>query len=115
MNKFTILTTALFCLALTPFACDATEGEPDPISPRLLKGQAEVSLGTESPEFVGKMLGCFVDPLPAAATIIEYRDDEPVDAVMIQTVEVCFATHAHVSVGACLRDAMIEAGGQVLP
>lgn len=98
-----IMPALLFCF----LACDVTS---EPASPRLLEGPPEVSVAVESTEFVGKMLGCFVD---AAETIIEYRDGEPVDAVMIQPIELCLSTHAHVSVGSCLRDAMIDAGGQV--
>lgn len=97
----------LFCAICIP----ACEESPPGVEPRLLEGPAEVVAEVESPEFVSKMLGCFSSLGQENATIIEYRDDAPVDAVMVQTVEVCFATHAHVSVGACLRDAMIDAGG----
>lgn len=110
MQKF--ITAIMFCAAVA-FAGDACDEPHDNVEPRFLEGSAEVVVGVESPEFVGKLLGCFSALDQESSTIIEYRDDTPVDAVMIQTVEVCFATHAHVSVGTCVRDAMLEAGGQV--
>ena len=114
MRKF--LTTILFCLAiaLANDACDDASEPDEPVSLRLLDGPAEVVVGVESPEFVGKLLGCFFDLGQEDSTIIEYRDDDPVGAVKVQALEVCFATHAHVDVGACLRAAMLDAGGQVL-
>ncbi len=108
MHKFTAI---MFCaaLALAGDACEPVDG----VEPRLLEGQAEVIVSVESPEFVGKLLGCFSDLGQEDSTIIEYRDDEPEGAVKVQVLEVCFSTHAHIDVGTCVRDAMLEAGGQV--
>ncbi len=97
----------LFCAICIP----ACEESPPGVEPRLLEGPAEVVAEVESPEFIGKMLGCFNNQSPATATHVEYRDTPPKDAVMMQTVEVCFASIEHVSVGSCLRDAMLDAGG----
>lgn len=112
MQKF--ITAIMFCAAVA-FAGDACDEPHDNVEPRLLEGPVEVVVGVESPEFVGKLLGCFSELGQETSTIVEYRDSEPEGAVKVQAVEVCFATHAHVDVGACLRDAMLEAGGQEQP